>query len=80
MLREFQASSLIILRFLKKKKKKKKIFGFFFCKSSNQLVKFFRVIFHLWSLPFKFRFYAFKVFLLVVSMLSALFFLLRCCR
>ena len=62
------------------KKKKKNTFGFFFWKSSNQLVKFFRVIFHLWSLPFKFRFYAFKVFLLVVSMLSALFFLLRCCR
>ena len=80
MLREFQASSLIILRFWKKKKKKNTFGFFFFWKSSNQLVKFFRVIFHLWSLPFKFRFYAFKVFLLVVSMLSALFFLLRCCR
>lgn len=59
---------------------KKKNWVCFFWESSNQLVKIFRVIFHLLSLPFKFRFYAFKAFLLVVSMLSALFFLLRCCR
>ena len=53
---------------------------FFFLEAFRSAFQFCRVKFHLCSLPFKFRFYAFKVFLLVVSMLSALFFLLRCCR